>query len=457
MKARNGQVAIYLVAVLVAIAVLIFMNVDIFLAIRAKNHATNAGDAAAIAVARYQGELLNRVGQDNVDQLKAALENDFRECQEIMERQRRRVFLEPLEGIQVGSMAAKNAVSGCESGGDDDPEEFETAGMQEILQQHVFDVRVKYAADTDLFPEPWEGAWEEYAQRLELAIGGEVVAGPENAEFATAFKSFPLLDQSFYNAIAGEMWCWFKWNDEGLFDCDSHNMPCRVSTNDCNRYNSEIYSLHLDIKTLPPELDVDWTNIIMRLTGCSEEDIAGSWLLTNGTQELAFFDSRWDSWKESGFSVDNGFPIVGDVKPEYDVYGCAALCRVIRGGYDWTAAAKPFGTAENLEGVQDVVTCLKRLVTPVFTDVRLVPVDSVGGRDLHTADYDWMIHVRDHLQDYFRNGPKLNGCWYCQQLVTWERAAFRERGRRWLQFHGGECVRPRPGPGNDHGGTSHAH
>ena len=51
MKARHGQVALYLVAVLVAIAVLVFMNVDVFLAIRAKNHATNAGDAAAIAAA----------------------------------------------------------------------------------------------------------------------------------------------------------------------------------------------------------------------------------------------------------------------------------------------------------------------------------------------------------------------------------------------------------------------
>ena len=457
MKARNGQVAIYLVAVLVAIAVLVFMNVDIFLAIRAKNHATNAGDAAAIAAARYQGELLNQVGRDNVEQLKAALVNDVRECQEIMERQRRRIFLEPLEGIQIASMAAKTAVSGCEAGGDDDPEEFESAKMKKILEQHIFDVRGVYVADTDLFPEPWDGAWEEYAQRLELAIGGDVVAGPENAEFASAYSSFPLLDQEFYNAIAGQMWCWFKWNGEWLFDRDSHNMPRPVFNPDRKRDNSEIFSLHLDVKTLPMILDEDWTNIIMRLTGCTESDIAGSWLLTNGTQKLAFFDSRWNSWKESGFSVDNGFPIVGDVKPEYDVYGCAALCRVIRGGYDWTAAAKPFGSVENLEGEQDVVTCLKRLVTAAFSEVRLVPIDSVGGRDLHTADYDWMIHIRDHLPKYFTSGPPHNGCWYCQQLVCWENLAFRESGKRWLQYHSKECVRPRPGPGNDHGGTSHAH
>ena len=456
MKARNGQVALYLVAVLVAIAVLVFMNADVFLAIRAKNHATNAGDAAALAVARFQGELLNHVGDDNVAQLHAILRNDVGECAEIMERQRRRIFLGPLEGIRIGSEAAKAAVAGSESGDKEDPEAFETSTMKKILDRHVFDVRGIYAADPELYPEPWEAAWEEYAQQLELAVGGEVVAGPENAEFASAYSSFPLLEQEFYNAVAGEMWCWFKWNGEWLFDRDSHNMP-QPEFHPQNRIdNCEIYSLHLRVRDLPMVLDAEWTNIIMRLTGCSEQEMQNSWLLTNGTQRLAFYDSRWDSWTASGFSVESGFPIVGDVKPEYDVYGCAALCRVIRAGYDWTAAAKPFGTTENLEGETDVVTCHKRLVTPSFTDVRLVPVDSVGGRDLHTADYDWMVHVSEHIPAYFEKGPLHNGCWYCRQLVTWENAAFRERGRRWLQYHSGECVRP-VGHGNAHGGTAHAH
>ena len=457
MKARKGQVALYLVAVLVAIAVLVFMNVDVFLAIRAKNHATNAGDAAALAVAGFQGQLLNRVGEENIELLKCALANDWTECAEIMERQRRLIFLEPLEGIRIGSMAAKNALAGCESGGGDHAEVFESSKMQKILQQHVFDVRGVFAADPELFPQPWQGAWEEYAQRLELAIGGEVIAGPENAEFASAYTCFPLLDQEFYNAIAGRMWCWFKWNGEWLFDRDSHNMPRPVYAPDRKRDNSEVYSLHLDVKALPMVLDEEWTNIIMRLTECTAADIAQSWMLTNGTVKLAFYDYRWGSWTESGFSVEHGFPIVGDVKPEYDVYGCAALCRVIRGDYAWTAAAKPFGSLENLEGETDVVTCLKRIVTPAFTDVRLVPVDSVGGRDLHTADYDWMIHVRDHLPGYFVNGPSFTHCWYCLQLELWEHESFRDKGRRWLQYHSDDCVRPRPGSNNDYGGTAHAH
>ena len=51
MKGRDGQVALYLVMVLVAIAFLVFMNVGAFLAVTARNRTMNAGDAAAVAVA----------------------------------------------------------------------------------------------------------------------------------------------------------------------------------------------------------------------------------------------------------------------------------------------------------------------------------------------------------------------------------------------------------------------
>ena len=46
---RRGQVALYLVMVLVAIAVMMFANVNMFLAVRAKNRMMNAVDEAAIA------------------------------------------------------------------------------------------------------------------------------------------------------------------------------------------------------------------------------------------------------------------------------------------------------------------------------------------------------------------------------------------------------------------------
>ena len=68
----------------------------------------NAGDAAALAVAKYQGELLNRIGALNISHLEAALENDEVKCEELMKEKRETCFLAPLEGIRIGNEAAKS-------------------------------------------------------------------------------------------------------------------------------------------------------------------------------------------------------------------------------------------------------------------------------------------------------------------------------------------------------------
>jgi len=473
LKARRGQIALYLVLVLVAITVLVLMNVNVFLAVRAKNHATASGDAAALAAAGVQADLLREIGEENVIRLQAALRNEYpdydwegrRDCND---RIRRLCFLSPLRALSVAAKAAIQAVDSNSA----DVESFEDQSMRKILEQHVFDVRNVYVQDTELYPEPWEGAWEEYAQELELQLGGDgLVAGPENCEFADAYEQYPLLSQGFYRAIAGRLWCWFKYNGSWIFDCDSHAMPRPVRSHAYAHFNSEIYSLHLSVKPLPEVLDAEWTNVIMRITGCSREEIAQSWMLTNGMHRFAFYDGRWNAWSSYPRIRFNPmqFPIMGPVRPEYDVLGCAALCRVRRqvpdvlaeresddSAYSWTAAAKPFGTEHNLDGDTDVVTCLKRLVTPVDWQVRLVPVDSVGGRDLHTADAEWMEHVRDHVPRYLENGPDgLMSCWYCRQLVAWEVPGFRKEGEQWLEVNADRCE---PVGGGDHcGGTAHAH
>ena len=204
MKFHRGQVSVYLALVLLAIIMLVMMNVGVFLAVSAKNKTMNAGDAAAISVAKMQGEILNRIGVDNVLHLKAALAGDVEKCAEIETRQLRSCFLDPLEGIRIGSEAAE--ANGIEI---DD-------GMAEILSRHVRDIRLYYLTNPRLYPEPWEGAWEEYAQRLELAIAGGVRAGPDNANFMNGARDHHLIDKGFYEAVLGRNWCWFKFNAPGL-------------------------------------------------------------------------------------------------------------------------------------------------------------------------------------------------------------------------------------------------
>lgn len=464
MKTRSGQVALYLVMVLVAIAFLTFMNIGAFLAVTARNRTMNAGDAAAIAVAKRQGELLNRIGELNVEHLEALLKGgagSAARCAAIVEEQARLCFLGPIEGISVGNVAARD--NGIEKSDE----------MTKILRQHVIDVRTIYAMNPESYPPPWENAWEEYAQQLELAIGGGLWAGPDNVDFVDAAGGHLLLNKQFYNAIAGRNWCWFHFNASGVLDSYSGFGdwgPLPVADEETRRQrcvNSEVYSLQLD-RRVGSALDLFGKPLIAKIAGVPEESITNTVLLADQSQVWYCYGALWRNWWEIDPDGEWQFPVVGQVKPEYNVRGCAAICRVTRDIPDvvgnvrehpsvWSAAAKPFGTVDNLDGELDVVTALKNLVTPAFTDVRLVPLDTVGGRDLSTADPDWMDHVREHLPKYLADGPNASSsCYYCQQLVMWEKDYFRKQGRDWLKYNSKSCIRP-SGSGGSRGGSAHGH
>lgn len=467
MKARRGQVAVYLALVLVAICLLVVMNVGAYLSVSIKNQTMNAGDAAAIAVARWQGQLLNEIGTLNIRHLQQ-LTNDSDtaavECAKIMVEQARICFLGPLHGISEGNEAAK--ANGIESNDD----------MVDILKQHVIDIRTIYAQGTELYPEPWQGAWEEYAQALELEIGQGIVAGPDNIVFVDEVGGHMLLNRQFYNAIAGRNWCWFHFNARGLLDNyssfkDWGELPSADDELRRRRCaNSEVYSLHL-IARGGSALQLFGRPLIAKLLGVSESQLENTELLSDPNQVWYFYDDQeWRDWWEMDPDGEWRFPVIGKVKPEYNVRGCAAICRVEKNipnvvlensgerASRWSAAAKPFGTVVTQEGERGVVTAVNSLVLPgSFTDVRLVPLDSVGGRDLATADSGWMWHVRDHLKAYCKSGPwGLGGCFYCDQLRIWEDPAVRGRAIEWLKNNSKSCVR-NIGSGNARGGTAHGH
>ncbi len=460
---RRGQVALYLVMTLVAVTFLVLMNVGAYLGVTAKNRAMNAGDAAAIAVAKYQGELLNRIGALNVEHLKAAIENDEARCAEIFREQMRICLLDPIEGIRIGNEAAR--LNGAKSNNE----------MLELLEQHVIDIRTVYAANPESYPEAWEGAWEEYAQHLEIAIGEGITAGPDNIDFVDAATGHHLINALFYHAVAGRNWCWFHFNAPGLLDSYTSFRdwaPLPSASDEIRRrrcINSEIYSLNLDIQARDIK---EWLGdeLIMKLTGASLSELENSHMITNETETWFFYDdSRWSEWEEIDPAGRWNFPVVGKVKDEYNVRGCAAICRVVHkaanllnegGAYaaQWAAAAKPFGSVEGPDGALAPVTAYNRFVTGAFSDVRLVPLDSVGGRDLSTSDYGWMMHLREHLPLYLNSGPPglPGGCYYCEQLKSWERESLRSEARRWLKLNSGSCIRT-DGNGSDRGGTPHGH
>lgn len=481
MRARKGQIALFLLFVLVVLVLLTLLNVDTFVAVRAKNRLQNAGDAATLAAARKQGSLVNDIGRLNVEhfRLAATVTNELgavgverlrsRIESEIVAEQRRVALLGPVDALRLANEAAKR--NGMEV----------RDSFAKILREHVSDIRLIYSGggqQGDPYPEPYPGAWTEYASRIESVIGEGLATGPDNLEFYYGMGGHMLLNRQFYLAISGREWCWFHFNASGLLTSYSSYdnwgpLPVRREN---AMDNSEIFSLHVISRKCALASVFTDEELVALAKRYADVDLKPEelrdTLLYDPEQVWFFFEpERWRQWFSGLSLVDDEsgyeFPIAGEIKPEYNVRGCAAVCRCLTdvsavaidkdSEFTWSAGAKPFGTVEDLEGNIAPVTALKHFVVPCLTDVRLVPLDAVGGESLGTADYGWVAHVRYHLAPYLENGPRANGCFYCLQLETWEHASFRREGERWLKHYAGSCRRPHGGGPGGHGGTSHGH
>ena len=472
MTARRGQVAVFLVFVLVAITVLTLMNAGAFLAVRAKNRAMNAGDAAAIAAARRQAELLNEIGRLNLRHAEADWVGDWERGREIVREQQRLCFLGPLDCFRAANEAARDnraASDGCWRN-----------DIADTLSRHAATVRSVYAENPDLYPEPWDGAWELYASALSALAGEENVAGCDNIEFYDAIECFPITSKSFYSMVEGEAWCKLVvagWT--GLLNIDLHNLPQPGRSETSAIVNSEICSLHLKAM-IPPPMDageLDEFRALLARNGAKFPEGEGGVQYPAKDDRAAddlsrvyfFYDeSRWCAW--SPFVSRANLPIAGTIKSEFDVRGCSCIFRtfesvpqLISGGTrigTWNAAAKPFGTIETSHG-RSIVTHdeARGMVLPAFEAVRLVPIALADcGNDLSTADKAWLDHVREHVPRLFDSGADALSpeCRYCRTLLKWNDPEFRSRVDSWVQANAETCRRGSGGSGSA-GGTSYAH
>ena len=471
-RARRGQIALLLAFVLAAIALFALLDVDVFTATRSKFRLENAGDAAAIAAARRQGELLNAIGRLNLRHIAAAAACRTNECEKIVLEQKRLALVGPVKALELASKAAaKNGMR--------PREEF-----AKLLREHAAEVRRVYSGGSpnggDPYPEPYPGAWTEYATAIENACEGGLCAGPDNMRFRDSPGRHLLTDKRFYQAVGGRDWCWFHFNADGLLDTyrsfrDWAPLPENQEISNCD---SEIFPLRIASRKVSL-LTILGAERIAALAGDDAKspdfapDVQEATLLADPEQEWFFFDSAgWRQWF-SGRTLageDGGaeFPLACEVRPEYNVMGCAAVCRCITTSspvavsgsteLSWSAAAKPFGFLQGEDGTPAPANSQAGFVLPCFTDARLVPVDSVDGADLTTADAAWTEHVRRHVPRYLEYGPiSAQGCQYCMRLQDWELASFRFTGAVWLKMYSGTCRRGSGGGGSGHGGTARGH
>ena len=346
-------------------------------------------------------------------------------------------------------------------------------GYSDFLRDHANEVRNDYTAPIGpggsmLFPEPWEGAWGDYADMLELAANDGIAAAPDNMLLFTdsAGGGHLLLDTGFYSAISSRNWCWFFNSHPSLLEDYEPFFPCwwdaLPSPSSRVFYNSEIYGLSLTpvTATLESFFDQDTANAVV-----TERQLAGGITAAGMTAEVVWYcySDRWSNWEAMDQSVRWPIPLTGPVRPQYDYAGADAAVRVeatttrLTPGpqgsersntVTWTSAAKPFGYLADDARPNDY-----QLVLPAYRDVRLIPIDASSAPAGGGYDLAWREHISTHLPNYINGGTGAlaGGCYYCSQLRTWESATFRATGIAWLSHNSDRCTLP-SGPGGGGGG-----
>ena len=467
MKAKKGQVAVYLVLVLVALAVLMLTNVNVFLAVRSKNRMMNAVDAAALAAAKYQGYLLNRIGEENVARLRAAVLGEPYAGPDL----RTLSFFGPIEALVKANDAAR------EWG-------YETGKVPDSINaflDHLGEIR----NDAELYPRSEENQlWPMYADRLAAALSGPPAVLPSYMEMVNPGTSGLFGSGGFYDVLAAKAWCWFTiGGNSSLLEGDPTSLPpAEVTPAPEYPENSEVFSLHVTYQSWADSdwaeeyepgvgFSEKWTNFVCQVTGLEPADFVRNSSAADPESVWAFYDGNWKKWS-STFNPDN-FPIAGSVRPEYDVAGCVAACMMIgevqqieeegeaRKSRDMliTADAKPLGTVEDLEGGGRVpVTAYNRFIAAsrpgeqIFTEAQLALVGSVPRSPGVSMESGWYEHVKHH-------SPKSPspGCDYCTLWSQWCEPSYRRSIQDWIKNHAEEC-RPKGGCGPaQKGGYPYAH
>lgn len=464
---KHGQVMIFLIMVLVALVFVVLWNFDLHKILFVKSRTQNAGDAAALMGARWQGITLNLIGDLNLMHAVALAAGNAGAAESITNIQARVCYVGPMIGFFAAQQAAKN--NGI----------FVNDAFTAFVREHADTVRYDYPYNIDnsgnlLFPEPYPGCWEEYADMLELAANDGIAVGADNARFYTdRAGDHTLLNLAFYESIAGRNWCWFYHHEPGLLTNYQNfnpgpwweDLPPLTGT---QVINAEFFGLSLSRQTTA--LDQLTTAPVLNRQR-AQRGVPGL-ITTNEMAEPAVwytYGNEWHPWTAMDTDGEFPFPGAGTVRPQYNYAGADAVTRTYAkptrltpgpGGSTvtnhlvWIAAAKPFGY------LPDQSTPMAyRLVLPAFHNVRLIPVDASSRPSGGRFDIEWRIHQERHLPDYMEHGPGAMSadCWYCRQLIRWENRSFRRQGERWLDANSDDCTRTGGGGGGPGGGRRIGH
>lgn len=460
---RSGQAVLFIVMAICILAFAMLWMADVHRIIFIKDRSQNAGDAAALAGARWQATAMNFVGELNLMHALASSMGDEVSVDVITNTQKRVCFVGPMTGVAAAQQAAK--LNGIHVNDD----------FTAFMKEHADKIENEYATimnGNSALPEPWPGAWYEYADMVRAIADDGVAAGVDNAIFYTdPMGAHPLLQIEFYEAIRGKNWCWFHFHGMHLLEeYDGYTWwPALPEQEELPLSSPEYLALHLRpielrlssiVKEGHPSIEAAeeiGIEITPRELDDTQDEVLENWFFYNS--------SRWGSWETM---LDSSFPIEGDVRDEYNYQGADSVMRVEASSHRlmedtkahdtiiWTGAAKPFGY---LDGEDNKATPNSvGLVLPAFRSVNLIPIDASSAPDGGSFNMKWRRHREYHLPIYMDAGPSalFPNCMYCRQLATWEIPEFRISGVEWLASNDWKCVISPPG-GGPGGGTRHAH
>lgn len=464
-KPKSGQTLIFMTMVVVMLAIAAMLYFNIHKALHVKGVSRNAGDAAALAGARWQAISLNLIGSLNIAQALALSESISAgssyspEAELISDLQKRISISGPLYGFVAAQQAAKH---------------------NGIFNNEVFESRIRNHADiirTISLPVTFETSGFYTSARDEVADMFELIAshGVAVLEQLPRTSYYLLLDRGFYSAISSQNWCWF-YNNQVAYDTlltygEWTDWSAWITPSDLRGLQSDsvrtnIFDLNLSFRRFPdsiqlPERTDSWGDLFYSL-----QNIARSPLYEDIEAEFAFYDpSRWGSWSQRP-GMDT-FPWRSPIRGQYDYFGTFAAVSVrtpmdahipFQNASDiqWLSAAKPFGQINN----QPPSEYADGFVLPAFTEVRLVPFGSTGasGDIPGSSPNDQWIQFLTYLEEYLLIGPSAlpENNFYADQLRAWENSAFRQNGIDWLVSNSGSCIRRGSGSGPS-GGTSYGH
>lgn len=452
----SGQAIIFLVMILVILVFIVLWNFDLHKVLYAKSISQNAGDAAALAAARWQATSLNIMGDLNIMQAVALMERASGRADEsandrIADLQGRVGFVGPMIALMASQQAAKNNRI------------HNNDRFTAYLQAHAQVIRDTYP---EFISEAYPDCLRDYAGMLETVCSEGIAAGPDSMQLYSDFLgSHVLLNRDFYDAVATRAWCWFYFNAMSLLDNYDNwrDWPPLPPIAEPTPVNCEFFGLQLR----------RYVESLTRNTAEKMDELASDRGLPGGsidysqiTQGFATFYMYGESWYEMFRMSEPGFPAAGLVRDKYNYSGADSAVRIVAEELDlrtpgatvdrvtWTAAAKPFGYLND----NDKPTMLG-VVLPAFHDVRLIPVDASSAPSGGSFDLDWREHCEDHLPEYMADGVSglSGGCWFCSQLRTWENDGFRRQGRDWLSLNSAKCYSWSGPGGNSGGGTRRGH